>query len=92
MEKELALRTFAYLIGYYKTHEETIINSQEIEAINYILDENKRLETQLKKQKEIIDRLKELNLTISDSDYVYSQDEITNKNLELLQMLEDKEV
>lgn len=92
MEKELALRTFGYLIEYYKTHEETTINSQEIEAINYILDENKRLETQLKKQKEIIDRLKELNLTISDSDYVYSQDEITNKNLELLQMLEDKEV
>lgn len=30
MNKELALRTFAYLIGHYKTHEETIINSQEI--------------------------------------------------------------
>ena len=32
MEIELALRTIGYLIGYYKTHEETIINSQEIEA------------------------------------------------------------
>ena len=47
---------------------------------------------ELKKQKEVIDRLKELNLTISDSDYIYSQDEITSKNLALLQMLEDKEV
>lgn len=61
---------------------------QYMEVTQYIKD----LETQLKKQKEIIDRLKELNLTISDSDYVYSQDEITSKNLELLQMLEDKEV
>lgn len=43
MDKELALRTFGYLIGHYKTHEETIINSQEIEAINYILDKNERL-------------------------------------------------
>lgn len=57
MNKELALRTFAYLIGHYKTHEETIINSQEIEAINYILDENERLEQQCKKQKEAIDKI-----------------------------------
>lgn len=57
MEIELALRTIGYLIGYYKTHEETIINSQEIEAINYILDENERLQTQLKKQQEIIDKV-----------------------------------
>lgn len=33
MNKELALRTFAYLNGHYKTHNETIINKQEIEAI-----------------------------------------------------------
>lgn len=57
MNKELALRTFGYLIGHYKTHEETIINSQEIEAINYILDENERLEQQCKKQKEAIDKI-----------------------------------
>lgn len=57
MNKELALRTFGYLIGHYKTHEENIINSQEIEAINYILDENERLEQQCKKQKEAIDKI-----------------------------------
>lgn len=60
MNKELALRTFAYLIGHYKTHEETTINSQEIEAINYILDENERLEQQCKKQKGAIDKAIEL--------------------------------
>lgn len=56
MNKELAIRTIGYLIGHYKTHEETIINSQEIEAINYIFDENERLEQQCKKQKEVIDK------------------------------------
>lgn len=35
MNKELALRTFAYLIGHYKTHNATIINKQEIEAIEF---------------------------------------------------------
>lgn len=60
MDKELALRTFAYLIGHYKTHEEITINSQEIEAINYILDENERLKQQCKKQKEIIEKAIEI--------------------------------
>lgn len=60
MNKELALRTFAYLIRHYKTHNATIINKQEIEAINYILDENERLEQQNKKQKEAIDKAIEL--------------------------------
>lgn len=36
MDKELALRTFGYLIGHYKTDNETTINSQEIEAIEFI--------------------------------------------------------
>lgn len=57
MDKELALRTFGYLIGHYKTHDETIINSQEIEAIEFILKNNKDLEQQCKKQKEVIDRI-----------------------------------
>lgn len=37
-----------------------------------------------KKQKEVIDRLIELNQIINNSDYVYSQDEITTKNLDIL--------
>lgn len=94
MEKELALRTFAYLIGHYKTHEETIINSQEIEAINYILDENERLETQLKKQKEIIDKTKKLIKQYGKYDGQKCtrgfQMWIADFN-KLLQLLEDKE-
>lgn len=47
MNKELASRTFAYLIGHYKTHNATIINKQEIEAIEFILNDNEFLEQQL---------------------------------------------
>lgn len=57
MNKELALRTFAYLIGHYKTHNETTINKQEIEAIEFILNDNEFLEQQCKKQKEVIDKI-----------------------------------
>lgn len=37
-----------------------------------------------KKQKEVIDKAIELNQIINNSDYVYSQDEITTKNLDIL--------
>lgn len=57
MNKELALRTFAYLIGHYKTNNETTINKQEIEAMEFILKDNESLEQQCKKQKEVIDKL-----------------------------------
>lgn len=57
MDKELALRTFGYLIEHYKTHDETIINTQEIEAIVFILKDNENLEQQCKKQKEVINKI-----------------------------------
>ncbi len=60
MNKELALRTFGYLIGHYKTHNETTINKQEIEAIEFMLKNNEDLEQQVKKQKEVIDKVYEL--------------------------------
>lgn len=81
MNKELALRTFAYLIGHYKTHEETIINSQEIEAINYILDENERLEQQCKKQKEVIDKAVEFINSIDLYSHEYALDSIEINDL-----------
>lgn len=56
MNKELALRTFGYLIGYYKTHDEAIKNIQEIETIEFMLKINEDLEQQCKKQKEVIDK------------------------------------
>lgn len=57
MNKELALRTFGYLIGHYKTHNETTINKQEIEAIEFMLKNNEDLEQQVKKQKEAINKI-----------------------------------
>lgn len=56
MNKELALRTFGYLIGHYKTHNETTINKQEIEAIEFMLKNNEDLEQQCKQQKEVINK------------------------------------
>lgn len=47
------------------------------------------LQEQVKKQKEVIDRLIELNQIINNSDYVYSQDEITTKNLDILKEMSE---
>lgn len=48
MNEELAYRTIAYLIGHYKTNDETTMNREEIAAINFILSENQQLKEQLK--------------------------------------------
>ena len=66
MDKELALRTFGYLIGHYKTHNETIINTQEIEAIEFMLKINEDLEQQCKKQKKVIDIRKDEFLELNE--------------------------
>ena len=90
MDKELALRTNGYLIGHYKTHEETIINSQEIEAINYILDENERLEQQCKKQKEVINKINEFIKELYDNtDDTTCYDIDKNIKEELLDILKE---
>ncbi len=49
-----------------------------------LLEYVEQLEQQVKKQQKVIDRLIELNQIINNSDYVYSQDEITTKNLDIL--------
>lgn len=90
MDKELALRTFGYLIGHYKTHEETIINSQEIEAINYILDKNERLEQQCEKQQKINQKAIEYIKEKQKIQYKFALSQIECD--ELLKILEDKEV
>lgn len=46
MNEELATLTLGYLVGYYKTHEETIINQDEIDAINFFLNVNQQLKEQ----------------------------------------------
>lgn len=43
MNKELALRTFAYLKTHYQTNNETLISKEDIEAIDFILNENEQL-------------------------------------------------
>lgn len=79
MNKELALRTFGYLIGHYKTYNETTINKQEIEAIEFMLKNNEDLEQQCKKQKEVIDDLKKyLKLNIELIKEQPSNDELTD--------------
>lgn len=47
MSNELAMRTFAYLISNYKENNETTINSEEIEAIEFLIKENQELKKQL---------------------------------------------
>ena len=59
MDKELVYRTLAYLIGYYKTHEETIINKDEIDAINFIIEKNETLEQELQKYKSLYENEKD---------------------------------
>lgn len=95
MNKELALRTFAYLIWHYKTHNETTINEQEIEAIEFMLKNNEDLEQQCKKQKKInqkaIEYIKKAQLGEFPTGVIYwlKDDEVGKI---LLQILEDKEV
>ena len=69
MNKELALRTFCYLIEYYRTHDETIINTQEIEAIEFMLKINEELEQQCEKQKEVINKLKNKIKLVKEYDF-----------------------
>ncbi len=68
----------------FNVEEHTTLDNKIIDVFpishRYIHD----LEQQVKKQKEVIDRLIELNQIINNSDYVYSQDEITTKNLDIL--------
>ena len=63
MNKELAYRTIAYLKTHYTTNDETIINKEEIEAIDFILAEIDQLtnnwnelEEYLKEQMKLWDR------------------------------------
>ena len=43
MNKELALRTLAYLKAHYNNNDETIICKEDIDAIDFVLDDNEKL-------------------------------------------------
>ena len=79
MNEELAYRTIAYLIGHYKTNDETTMNREEIAAINFILSENQQLKEKLdlseKARKEAIEFIKEYEknqnlLKWNEEDYI----------------------
>jgi hypothetical protein len=82
MNKELALRTFAYLIGHYKTHNETTINKQEIEAIEFILKDNEFLKQQLHEASLTIQEMTERDIECPSN---------CEKLRQLKKQLEDKE-
>ena len=95
MNKELALRTFAYLIGHYKTHDETTINSEEIEAIEFMLKNNEDLEQQCKNQKEVINKAietleKGITFCENDSQGIYDKCNIAiNREKKVLDLLKE---
>lgn len=86
MDKELALRAFGYLIGHYKTHNETTINKQEIEAIEFMLKNNANLEQQCKKQKEIINKTV---LELANIDGTLSNSQLSDRICNLIDILQE---
>lgn len=56
MNEEIAMRTLAYLITHYKEHDETIINSEEIQAIEYLQQENQQLKNNWNELKKFIEK------------------------------------
>lgn len=74
-----------FLIGYYKTHNETAINKQEIEAIEFMLKDNEDLEQQVKKQKEVIEKAK--NWIIKYQTEWCQEDEVIRDLKQLLNIL-----
>lgn len=86
MNEELAYRVLAYLIAHYKTHDETIINKEEINAINFIIEENKQ-------QKEVIQTYETLLKTnIEENKQLKEQLETSEKaRKEALSMINSKE-
>ena len=59
MNEELAMLTIGYLVGYYKTHDETTINKDEIDAINFIIEKNETLQQELQKYKSLYENEKD---------------------------------
>lgn len=78
MKEELAMLTIGYLVGYYKTHDETIINKDEIDAINFIIGKNETLQQELQKYKSLYENEKDKNDTLNriikkTEEYIKSQ-------------------
>lgn len=98
MSNELAMRTLAYLITHYKEHDETIINSEEIQAIEFLQQENQKLKKQLKylRNGEYYNQLRFENKMLQDivdNGEVSKEDrefiDCTHRNTELLEQQEE---
>lgn len=93
MDNELALRTIGYLIGYYKTHDETMINPQEIEAIDFLLEENQQLKEKLEvskhNQKQASDSCRQHRL--ASKNHIRRLERREKQILRLKKQLEEKE-
>lgn len=69
--------------------KEICITSTQIkQAIDLLVNENEILQDRIYELEEILDKIKEYAIIINDSDYVYSQDKIAYKILELLEEIE----
>ena len=91
MNEELANLTLGYLIGYYKTHEETIIDKDEVDAINFIIEKNQELKKQLEELELIVTLSKKRNL-ISKFDKEYDEeDKKKNPNRDYAGIMPDAE-
>ena len=91
MNEELANLTLGYLIGYYKTHEETIIDKDEVDAINFIIEKNQELKKQLEELELIVTLSKKRNL-ISKFDKEYDkEDKKKNPNKNHAEIIPDAE-
>lgn len=91
MNNELALRTIGYLIGHYKTHNETIINSQEIEAIEFLIKENQALKEQVDYLRRSIERKEETIIDLEHERVPYTNeyvDKLINQQKEFIEYLE----
>ena len=80
MNEELAMLTIGYLVGYYKTHDETTINKDEIDAINFIIEKNETLQQELQKYKSLYENEKDhtdtLKRIIKKIEYVVVNEEL----------------
>ena len=77
MNNELAMRTLAYLITHYKEHDETIINSEEIQAIEFLQQKNQELKNQIetleKVNKQLICKLDRYDAIVDERDELKKQ-------------------
>lgn len=90
MSKELAMRTLAYLIAHYKEHEETIINSEEIQAIEFLQQENQKYKEAIDKAIELLGNYR--HYSIPDEKQNSDNEDLVNNAFDILKGSEINEI